>query len=123
MLPSSASFWIFLDQLVSSNQLIIDRPKYSQHPRYPEIIYPLDYGYMKETSSADGSGIDVWVGASGTHEPSAIIVTVDLQKRDAEIKILLGCTEEEMQIILDFHNTKSMGALLIRRIDIVGDES
>jgi hypothetical protein len=38
-----------------------------------------------------------------------------LKKRDTEIKILLGCTEEEIQTILNFHNDNSMGGLFIRK--------
>ena len=122
MPPPYESFWGFLDHLVASNQLIVDRAKNSHHPHYPEIIYPLDYGYLEKTGSVDGGGIDVWIGSSGTHDPTALIMTVDLQKRDAEIKILLGCTEVEIQTILDFHNTKTMRALLLRRTDFKVDE-
>jgi inorganic pyrophosphatase len=45
----------------------------------------------------------------------AIVCTVDLFKRDAEIKLLLGCSQDEQQTILHFHNGHSMRALLIRR--------
>jgi inorganic pyrophosphatase len=108
-------FWAYLDQLVSKCSVIIDRPVNSHHPRYPEIIYPLDYGYLEGTKAVDGSGVDCWLGASGIHELTAIILTVDIYKRDAEIKIVLGCTDEEMQLVLDFQNTKNMRALLVRR--------
>jgi len=67
------------------------------------------------TISSDGSGIDVWEGASGTRDLSAVILTVDLHKRDTEIKILLGCTEDEIQNILMFHNQNDMRSLLIRK--------
>ena len=41
---------------------------------------------------------------------------VDLMKKDSEIKILIGCTEEEKQIICQTHNeTKYMKGILIRR--------
>jgi inorganic pyrophosphatase len=111
----SADFWDYLDQLVAACPVIIDRLRGSSHPRYPEILYPLDYGYLEGTSSGDGGGIDVWMGASGTHDLSAVILTVDLHKRDTEIKILLGCTEEELQTILVFHNGKNMRATLVRQ--------
>jgi inorganic pyrophosphatase len=117
-LPTSASFWDYLDRLVASCSVIIDRPKNSHHPRYPEIVYPMDYGYLEGTTAIDGGGLDIWQGASGTHELTGIVFTVDLHKRDAEIKILLGCTETEMQTILNFHNTKRMRALLIHRTTI-----
>ena len=35
---------------------------------------------------------------------TAVICTVDLGKRDAEIKLLLGCTPSEAQVILQVHN-------------------
>jgi len=44
-----------------------------------------------------------------------VICTVDLTKRDAEIKILLGCTPEEMQTALRTHNSGSMAGVLIGR--------
>jgi inorganic pyrophosphatase len=112
---SSPNFWNYLDQLVDSHPLVIDRPRGSHHPRFPEIVYPLDYGFLEGTTSGDGGGIDVWLGASGSRYLSAVILTVDLHKRDAEIKLLLGCTEQEIQTILDFHNADDMRATLIRR--------
>jgi inorganic pyrophosphatase len=112
---SSAGFWVYLDKLVASSQLIIDRPRNSSHPLYQEVIYPLDYGYLEGTSAIDGSGIDFWLGEAGTYDLSAVLLTVDLHKRDAEVKLLLGCTEAEIQKILDFQNTNKMRSLLVRR--------
>ena len=100
-------FWHKLDQLVTEHELVIDRPKGSQHPRYPEMLYPLDYGYLADTQAADGDGIDVWVGSLPEQKVTAVVCTVDMLKRDTEIKLLLGCTPQEMQTILDFHNDNS----------------
>ena len=112
----SANFWVYLDSLVASHPLVIDRPRGSPHPHYPEILYPLDYGYLEGTTSGDGDGIDFWLGVSGDHDLSAVILTVDLLKSDTEIKIILGCNEEELQTILVFHNQGSwMRATLARR--------
>ena len=94
---------------------MIDRPRNSTHPRYPEIVYPLDYGYLEGSTAIDGGGVDIWLGESGNRDLTGVILTVDLFKHDAEIKILLGCTEAEIQTILDFHNTKRMRAHLVRR--------
>lgn len=49
------------------------------------------------------------------HELSAVIMTVDLVKRDVEIKLVLGCTEEETQIAFKHLNNGEMRARLIRR--------
>lgn len=108
-------FWAALDELVNHSKIIIDRPKGTAHPRYPNFIYQLDYGYLKDTSSMDGAGIDVWVG-SGEKKIDAIMCIVDLMKKDSEIKILIGCTEEEKSIIYNTHNeTPFMKGVLIRR--------
>ncbi len=109
------SFWEAIDTLVSQSEIIIDRPKGSAHPKYPDFIYEVDYGYLKNTSSMDGGGIDVWVGTKDKYV-DAIICIVDLIKRDSEIKILIGCTEEEKAIIYKTHNeTQYMKGVLIRR--------
>ena len=110
-------FWHALDQLVSEHPLIIDRAKGSCHPRYPEIIYPLDYGYLEGTQAGDGTGIDVWVGSAPRRSVTAVVCTVDRLKRDAEVKLLLGCTAQEAQTILDFHNDDAgwQSAILYRR--------
>lgn len=108
-------FWNALDKLVNNSEIIIDRPKGTAHPKYPDFIYGLDYGYLNNTSSMDGSGIDVWVG-SAEKKVNAVICTVDLMKRDSEIKILIGCTEEELKIVYEIHNeSENMKGVLIRR--------
>ena len=108
-------FWKALDELVSNSEVVIDRPRGSAHPRFPDFIYKVDYGYLKDTASMDGSGIDVWVG-SGENKIDAIMCIVDLVKRDSEIKILIGCTEEEKLEIFKTHNeTQYMKGILIRR--------
>lgn len=108
-------FWNALDKLVKNADIVIDRPKGTTHPRFPDFVYKVDYGYLKETTSMDGGGIDVWVGTGGK-KIDAIMCTVDLIKKDSEIKILIGCTEEEKQIIYQTHNdTEYMKGILIRR--------
>jgi len=108
-------FWRALDSLVDNSEIVIDRPKGTAHPKYPDFIYKVDYGYLKNTSSMDGAGIDVWIG-SGEKKIDAIMCIVDLMKRDSEIKILIVCTEEEKQIVYQTHNeTEYMKGILIRR--------
>ena len=108
-------FWKALDELVSNSEIVIDRPRGSAHPRFPNFIYKVDYGYLKDTASMDGGGIDVWVG-SGEKKIDAIMCIVDLRKKDSEIKILVGCTEEEKMEVYKTHNeTQYMKGVLIRR--------
>ena len=108
-------FWNALDELVNTSEIVIDRPKGSAHPRFPDFIYRVDYGYLKNTASMEAGGIDVWVG-SGDPKVDAVMCIVDLMKRDSEIKILIGCTEEEKMEVYRTHNeTQFMKGILIRR--------
>ncbi|MBQ8995888.1 MAG: inorganic pyrophosphatase [Oscillospiraceae bacterium] len=95
---------------------MIDRPKGSYHPEHPQIYYEIDYGYLKGTNSPDGEDVDVWVGASGDLTVVGIIATVDLAKQDTEIKLLLGCSEEEIRIIDEFYGKWGMqrGLVILR---------
>lgn len=106
-----ALFWQSMSQLLTTTPVIIDRPKGSSHPRYPAVTYPLDYGYLENTTSADGNGIDVWLGSlttvtnrDGSKTLTGILCTFDRLKRDAEIKLLIGCSTEDIQRIREFHH-------------------
>ena len=115
-MTDNGKFWEAADKLLSSGKIIIDRPKGSRHPKYADLVYELDYGYIDGTASMDGAGIDVWCGTSGSGTVDAIIVTVDLGKRDSEIKLLVGCSESETEQVYEFHNrTELMRGMLIKR--------
>lgn len=109
-------FFTKLHTLLTTATIIIDRPKGSAHPRYTEMIYPLDYGYLDGTTSSDGDGIDVWVGSiEGEKHIVAALATVDLVKRDVEIKILINCTDDEIEMIMQFHTGDAAACQIIRR--------
>jgi inorganic pyrophosphatase len=117
------SFWHAMAHLAVSHSIVIDRPKGSQHPRYPEVTYPLDYGYLEGTTSADGDGTDVWLGSLNTIDQTltGILCTFDTLKHDVEIKLLIGCNEEDIQVIRDFH--KEMYILYIPNPTVEDDLS
>ncbi len=109
------NFWSYLEELARTAEVVVDRPRGSAHPRYPDFIYPFDYGYLKGTTSADGGGMDVWIGSLPGRALVGIVCCVDLLKRDSEIKLLLGCTREEAEAITRLHQQDSQSALLVRR--------
>ena len=111
----TANFWDKLDRLVADGTLRIDRPAGSAHPRYPSFIYPFDYGYLERTGSSDGNDLDVWVGGLPGRAVTAVLCTVDLAKRDVEVKILLGCTPDEARQIATVHSTRAQAAILVER--------
>jgi inorganic pyrophosphatase len=116
-------FWQRMDALVREGKVVIDRPRGSAHPRYPEFIYPYDYGYIEGTQAADMGGIDVWVGSQKERGVTGIICTVDITRRDAELKILWGCSVGEAQEILRTHNDGSQSAVLLERPDEEGAQA
>ena len=66
------TFWTALDKLVEQSEIIIDRPKGSVHPVHPDFIYQVDYGFLRNTSSMDREGIDIWAGSDHTAGIDAI---------------------------------------------------
>ena len=99
----SSVFWERLDALLAQSRIVIDRPRGSHHPRFPQIVY-------------DGEGVDVWIGSDAARRLDAVICTVDMDKRDAEMKLMVGCTEAEKSYIERFYNGwPDMGAIVVRR--------
>jgi inorganic pyrophosphatase len=110
------AFWEYLAKIVESNEIIIDRPKGTRHPKYNDMVYEIDYGYIKNTESMDGGGIDVFVGSDNNKRIDAIFCIIDLLKKDSEIKILIGCTKDEKIKIYNFlNNSEYMKAIMVKR--------
>ena len=53
-------------------KVTVDRPLGSRHPRYPELRYPINYGYVKGVLAPDGEEQDAYV--LGVDEPLAEFV-------------------------------------------------
>lgn len=106
------TFWERLKTIINESEMVIDRPKGSTHPKSPKIVFPLDYGYLKNTSAGDGNEIDVWLGSLGKKELNAIACTVDSLKQDIEIKLIVSCSEDEIEIIRQFHTNHYMSAII-----------
>ena len=114
---NGADFWSMVDRIVNESRVIIDRPKGSHHPRFSHITYPVDYGYLEGTTSMDGQGVDVWRGTA-FQRIGGIICTVDIMKKDSEIKLLIGCTDEETYAVYRFHNEREyMKGIILKRDD------
>jgi inorganic pyrophosphatase len=108
-------FWTRLDELIESSKIVIDRPRGTAHPGYPDLIFPLDDGYLEGTTGGDGDGIDIWMGTAEHRRLTAIACTVDMKKKDAEIKLIIGCTDEEIGVIEGCHNGFYMSGIIIKR--------
>ena len=47
----------------------VDRPLGSSHPQYPDLYYPVNYGYIKGVMAPDGEEQDAYI--LGISEPVA----------------------------------------------------
>jgi len=98
----------------------IDRPMGSSHPRHPEMIYPINYGYVDGVFSGDGAEQDVYV--FGTDQPierfSGKVVGVYHRLNDNEDKWIVSlngeslCAEAILKAI-SFQEQYFMGELYI----------
>ena len=64
----------------------------------------LEFDEHGNTTASDGDGMDVWMGSLDAKTLTGILCTFDTIKRDAEIKLLIGCTDEDIQAIRYFHH-------------------
>jgi inorganic pyrophosphatase len=108
------NFWETIDKLIFEFGITIDRPKGTSHPRFPSLIYPIDYGFINNTHSQDGYGIDIFIGDCNAGVVG-IICTIDFVKKDSEIKILYNCTGENIGTALRMLNHGPMHGILVRR--------
>ena len=104
-----ADLFATLDTLIESSSIVIDRPRGSTHPTHSDVVYPVDYGYLEGTSAGDGDGIDVFRGTAAGAGVVGVTVSVDLGKRDAEVKVLLDCSPADIDAIR---------ALVVDRVDV-----
>lgn len=76
----------------------VDRPAGTSHPRYPEMIYPINYGYVDGVFAEDGDEQDVYV--FGTEEPLKVfegkVVAVWHRFDDVEDKWIVSLDGEDI---------------------------
>ena len=76
----------------------VDRPLGSAHPRYPEMIYPVNYGYVDGIYGGDGMEQDVYL--FGTEEPletfEGRVVAVWRRFDDTEDKWIVSLDGEDL---------------------------
>ena len=70
----------------------VDRPLGSRHPEYPELIYPVNYGYIPGILAGDGEEQDAYI--LGVEEPvrtfTGRVIAVIHRLDDAEDKWVLA---------------------------------
>ena len=76
--------------------VVIDRPMGTTHPRFPDFVYPINYGYIPGTMAPDGHPIDAYV--LGAEYPikrcSAMVIAVIRRRDDVEDKLVVALSGE-----------------------------
>lgn len=112
--------WDAWEALVRERGVELDRPRGTAHPRFPSVIYPLDYGFVPGTLSTDGEGIDAFVGTAREEAGANLvgaILTQDHRQGKREAKLLWRCTPEEIYRahgFLNFDQRLLEGVLALR---------
>ena len=72
----------------SSITVTIDRPLGSHHPKYPDMVYPVNYGYVKGVMAADGEEQDAYVIGveEAVKEFTGILIAIVHRRDDVEDK-------------------------------------
>ena len=90
-------------------KVIIDRPLGTYHPTYPELYYPINYGYIENTKAPDGEEIDAYV--IGVFEPikefCGRVIAIIHRLNDVEDKLVvapenMSFTKEEIKSLIQF---------------------
>jgi len=70
--------------------VVIDRPLGSAHPKYPNTVYPVNYGYIPNTVGGDGEEQDVYL--LGVDRPvescTCRVIGIIHRRRDREDKLV-----------------------------------
>ena len=98
------NYWENIESLIRDYGIPIDRKKGTSHPKYKEMIYPVDYGYINNTTAIDNNEIDIFTGTKKKEGINGIMNTVDMKKKDAETKVIYNCTKKEIKEILRTKN-------------------
>ena len=96
----------------------IDRPMGTCHPEYPDMIYPINYGYVDGIFAADGEEQDVYL--LGVSEPletfEGMVIAVYHRYNDVEDKWIVApvgmdFSEEEIVKAIEFQEKYFEGRL------------
>ncbi len=84
------------DRIGNLVEVEVDRPAHSPHPEHPDMLYPVPYGFLPGTRSADGEAIDAYLVGFGAGDRLRIgdkvfgtVAAVVYRADDAEEKLIV----------------------------------
>lgn len=90
-------------------RVVVDRPLGTAHPQHPDLIYPLNYGYLPGTRAPDGEETDAYIIGEFVplKEFTGTVVAVIHRKNDVEDKLVVArepgrYTGEQIRALVEF---------------------
>ena len=116
-LENNAFFGQKIDALMVSLDYVHKREINDEHPEYPNLVYPVKYGYLVDPDTdIKQKRIGVFSGSLSHSRVDAIVVCADILVKELDVKLLSGCNEDEVLKILEFLNqTAFQKTILVRR--------
>lgn len=72
--------------------VVVDRPLGFHHPDYPDLVYPINYGYISDVLASDGEEQDVYI--LGIDKPISTfegrVIAVIHRQNDIEDKLVVA---------------------------------
>ncbi len=98
----------FRDVIGSVVNVTVDRPLGSRHPRFPDMVYRVNYGFVEGVLGGDGEWQDAYI--LGVCEPVSafvgVVCAIIRRRDDSEVKWVVapeGMTVCEEEIISKTH--------------------
>ncbi len=112
---NNAYFWQKLDTFYFSGEYEVKHKKGDHHSEYPNLVYPVEVGCLEETNG-EHEGVNVYRGSGSMYSITGLVIAVDILGKTLDVKMLVGCSEEEVEEILRFLNqTDYQKTVLIRK--------
>lgn len=89
-----------LNMIGSKVKVYIDRPIHSTHPKHKDIIYSVNYGYIKEIVALDGDYQDAYLlGVDDQVESyEGIVYAIIERENDNEDKLIVVANNKQFTI-------------------------
>ena len=90
-------------------KVTVDRPLGGSHPKYSNLVYPINYGYIEGIVGGDGEWQDAYI--LGVDEPIAefvgVVIAIIHRKNDCEDKWVVApnrvsFTRDEIELAVHF---------------------
>ena len=117
---NNAFFWQKVDSLFLSGTKTLMKKKGEHHDTYNNLVYPVDYSRIVDMKSPSAHGVAVYMGSGNRNSVTGLIVAADILEKELDVKLLAGCTDEEIEDVLRYLNqTEFQKTIVIRRNSVV----